>query len=416
MVSKKKRIESKQVEVRILDGEEMHVGHLMLNQDLSSYQDIAQAISQQLGMPVHILHESILLHADFSQPIYIEIEESLLSKLIEQEWKLESKKYDVANLRPWQKPNWFDRAKLWVANHLNIATFNDDFMEVIASTDFSFIAKVCYQNNSYYFKAGVSEPELLVAASWVGNQPDCATQYIAVDEQARWILTHCNGDTVAKKGSIDNWSELSQLLAQTHGLSKPEGLPTYPLAELAAQFNCMINDAQFIQYWQLDSDMIEQLNQVAKKVELSCERVLRLGLPEVLCHGDPQLNNFSIDATKLALFDWQYACIAHPFIDLGWMTFWMLLQKDRSYFNFDYSEQDICRVYLAYLDACAITEQQVRVGDIIYVALAQRIICFNDHCFEFASTRENHIWLGMSFHLRWILGCVVNFDELKWGE
>lgn len=93
------------------------------------------------------------------------------------------------------------------------------------------------------------------------------------------------------------------------------GCKTLSLEVISKRIEDWLSDKDFEQAF---GGHIESFRESSAKLQDLCSQLIGCRVPLTLVHGDLGLRNAAKSETeeKFILFDWQYACISHPFFDL----------------------------------------------------------------------------------------------------
>lgn len=155
---------------------------------------------------------------------------------------------------------------------------------------------------------------------------DRVVSVIATDVNRRWMLMDDLGEAVVLSDPRQHRGEFQHLVAiQRWSLERAaalanQGVPRRSLDTLCAEFVDVLADPVCADLIGIDSARAAEL---AAWLQGAIERVQRLGVPDVLVHGDFHPGNIAAVGDRHVLFDWSDAAIAPAFVDVVTWTWWL---------------------------------------------------------------------------------------------
>lgn len=249
---------------------------------------------------------------------------------------------------PWEKPDWFDRAEIWIQNKLEAADLRAIApIEIVKVWALAIILRVNTDRETIYFKASAplfaseTESTRILAQLYPENLPEV----LATNSNRNWILMREIDGTLLENLSdisswqtaLSHWAKLQIDASQKRDFLLGLGWLDLGLAEINRQIAHFLASSP-AKVWGggefLDILELFKLLPLLQKVETVCQELSQLGIPNTLVHGDLSPRNIYIrDIASATLrergfvyFDWSDTCISHPFFDL--IRFLYEIEKD----------------------------------------------------------------------------------------
>ncbi|WP_329002744.1 aminoglycoside phosphotransferase family protein [Kribbella sp. NBC_00709] len=247
-----------------------------------------------------------------------------------------------SDLAPWTKPEWYDEALPWIAQHVEAT----GPWTQVRSWGLSNVLRIPTASGDVYFKAiahsttikptrpdplpllFAHEPLFLQKAS--EDHPGAVPAPLAIESQRAWMLLPDLGTPLAAETDIEVWIEAVRRHArlQRSYVNRPERLLEIScadrgLAVLDAELDRLLGPTQATD--RLEPHERAQLPTRAKQLREAITELSSIGLPETLLHGDLHPGNVAVRDGQVLAFDWTDASLSHPFLDL--VTF---IEEERS--------------------------------------------------------------------------------------
>jgi hypothetical protein len=247
-----------------------------------------------------------------------------------------------SDLAPWTKPEWYDEALPWIAEHVEAA----GPWTQVRSWGLSNVLRIPTTDGDVYFKAiahsttieptgpdplpllFAHEPLFLQKAS--EDHPGGVPAPLAIDSQRAWMLLPDLGTPLAAETDVEVWIDAVRRHArlQRSYVDHPERLLELTcvdrrLAVLDAELERVLGPTPATD--RLEPHERAQLPIRAKQLREAISELSSIGLPETLLHGDLHPGNVAVRDSQVLAFDWTDASWSHPFLDL--VTF---IEEERS--------------------------------------------------------------------------------------
>ncbi|MEV4260351.1 aminoglycoside phosphotransferase family protein [Kribbella sp. NPDC049584] len=247
--------------------------------------------------------------------------------------------YDVlpgsgnSDLPAWTKPEWYDEALPWIAEHIKPT----GPWTQVRSWGLSNVLRIPTSDGDVYFKAiahsttieptrpdalpllFAHEPLFLQQAS--SDHPGEVPAPIAIDAKRAWMLLPDLGTPLAAETDLDVWIDAVRRHArlQRGYADQPERLVDITcvdrrLAVLDAELDRLLGPNPMTD--QLGPDERGLLPDRAKQLRGAINELAAIGIPETLLHGDLHPRNIAVRGDQILAFDWTDAALSHPFLDL----------------------------------------------------------------------------------------------------
>jgi aminoglycoside/choline kinase family phosphotransferase len=229
----------------------------------------------------------------------------------------------------WTKPQWYDEALPWIAEHI---TATGPWSQV-RSWGLSNVLRIPTADGGVYFKAlshastrpdalpflFANEPLFLQRAS--ADRPGAVPAPIAIDGERSWMLLPDLGSPLAEETDIALWLDAigGHARLQRSYADQPERLLEFScvdrrLAVLDAELDRLLGPNQATD--RLEPDERAKLPIRAKQLREAITELASIGVPETLLHGDLHPRNLAVRDGRVLAFDWTDAAVAHPFLDM----------------------------------------------------------------------------------------------------
>jgi hypothetical protein len=261
-----------------------------------------------------------------------------------------------SDLPAWTKPEWYDEARPWIAEHLEPT----GPWTQVRSWGLSNVLCIPTADGDVYFKAiahsttieptrpdalqflFAHEPLFLQKVS--EDRPGSVPAPLAIDSRRAWMLLPDLGSPLTDSTDINLWTDavrrharLQRSYADTPDRLLDHSCVDRRLAVLDRELDRLLgpNPATDL----LESHERAQLPDRGKQLREAISELTSIGIPETLLHGDLHPGNVAVRGDQVLAFDWTDASLSHPFLDL--VTF---VDAERSQLSTD---QRVLDAYLA---------------------------------------------------------------------
>ncbi|WP_371404611.1 aminoglycoside phosphotransferase family protein [Kribbella sp. NBC_00662] len=243
----------------------------------------------------------------------------------------------VPELPAWTRPEWYDEALPWIAEHVEVT----GPWTQVRSWGLSNVLRVPTADGDVYFKAiahsttieptrpdalpflFAHEPVFLEKAS--SDRPGELPAPLAIDSERAWMLLPDLGTPLAAETDIEVWIDAVRRHArlQRSYATHPERLLDIScvdrrLAVLDAGLDGLLGPNPMTD--QLEPHERALLPDRAKKLHEAITELIAIGIPETLLHGDIHPRNIAVRGNQVLAFDWTDASLSHPFLDMVTFT------------------------------------------------------------------------------------------------
>ncbi len=241
--------------------------------------------------------------------------------------------FDEENTLPWQESSWHDQSTAWLRTkfkHHQIELISQPTM--IHSAPWSVVYRLPTNKGHYYFKALcpalIHEPRLTHQLfRW---QPEIIQPVLEIEPDRGWMLMPDGGTTLRQcLGSnltINYWKKILPAYARFQQAMIPHRQELFDLGVKDRRLSILPELASALSsdrgalcigmpdgLTQLEYDAL--LNALPK-LQILCDKLAQIGIPETLQHDDFHDGNIFVVQNGFRFFDWAESFIAHPFFTL----------------------------------------------------------------------------------------------------
>ncbi len=222
---------------------------------------------------------------------------------------------------------WNEGARSWVADALAGIGLSIQSLKILRDSLWLLAVRVDTDKGAYFFKA-LGSPNRFEAGllDYLGGHGgNCIPKPLAVNVDLGWTLLADCGEAL---GSISDWQlrhkwrkEALVGLAEIQIASANDidrlialGVPDRRLPVLPQQFEKLLSQSP--QSLGLNTDEHQKALGLLPLLHACCETLAQAPFSTGLDHGDLHAENIRIQNGKLWLFDWDSACLTHPFCSM----------------------------------------------------------------------------------------------------
>ncbi len=232
-------------------------------------------------------------------------------------WFEERRSGPPSRVQPWQRGGWFARARSWIEAIL-------PHVERVApyrSWSGSCILTIWGDGRRRYFKATSDHArrEPVLTSDLAERFPDVVPTPVAIDPERGWMVLDDFGDATMGEGGPEEQGRSLDVLLSVQRRSVPmvgellrSGFPDRRPAALATRIEKLVEGG----FGALPAGYQARLRTALPRFQDLCGELADAPLPSCLVHGDFHPGNVAIQDGRLLIFDWDGACVAHPFLDL----------------------------------------------------------------------------------------------------
>lgn len=246
-------------------------------------------------------------------------------------WLAEAAGAPVSPLRtPWARPGWFDDAAAWLERTVAVrGLVPTGPVEQVRAWTISTILKVPTRRGDVYFKAsGATFPhEAAITAMLASRWPEQTVPVLEADPDRSWLAMHdLGGERLARVTDVARWetalrtyAEMQVAAVELTGALLDVGCQDRRLAGMHAEIDLALTDAVSMvpdHPNPMTGDEVTAVQALAPALHDAVDRLAAGPIPETLEHGDFHPGNIVDAASRIRIYDWSDACIAHPFFSL----------------------------------------------------------------------------------------------------
>ncbi|MGI9282228.1 MAG: phosphotransferase [Endozoicomonas sp.] len=249
----------------------------------------------------------------------------------------------------------------------------------------SVIVKITTEKGLVYFKKS-DVSEAFVASRIAKEKPDFSPDILGADIERGWLLTRSGGDRLIESGNSNHWFEAVRKLGIFHRQvpfsTFQSGLKTtsFYYNNLSDAFSCFLNNKEWLSYWDIEEVLYEDLVVLCPEVEKACCEILKLNLPDAVCHGDAHPMNVLFSDDSVKWFDWCEATLSNPMTDIGWFLVWLLPKREN--LDIDVSKEFLSRVFENYCQGYGVEAKGSLLRHVMFYALAHRVIVYHQRFYQ----------------------------------
>jgi hypothetical protein len=286
-------------------------------------------------------------------------------------------------LRPrWARPGWWDRATGWLEGEL--AAIGRPLVgepEPFYMWGISAVIRASTTNGRVFLKAVFPpfqhEPAAtrLLADSFPGAIP----RVLAIEPDEGWLVLEDIGDAWIDGGADEDRPmrlaagarAIVELQRSATGLIDPMreiGCPHRPLAALPDALEAALA-GEAIGFVNAAPEL-DRRSRAVDGTKAAVGRLLDLGFPETIIHGDFHAGNAAILAGRVVIIDWSDAAIGSPIVDLAtWLLFSMDKPTERRAATDAWVQ--------AWAGPTAPADVHDRIGDILLAGSAYQVVSYD---------------------------------------
>lgn len=257
-------------------------------------------------------------------------------------------------LDPRHRPQWFRKAKTFFLSVLSsdgVKTWGPVSQEHVSST--STLLRVNSNRGPYYLKSpalGSQETPISVELSslFPRNTPKVVGTCTELNCFAMKGFTHVDLEEKDALRVVETLGNIQLQSVQYKDRFRKIGCKVRDLQGLLEKVKQWAN-GEGIFYG--CHQQVEEMRQLVPIVTDMCKRLEEFNIPYTLVHGDVALSNATYaasDRKDVILFDWEFACISHPFCDFHRLHKDVTLETVTSYLCMWGAYEDVDRALEAY--------------------------------------------------------------------
>jgi hypothetical protein len=229
----------------------------------------------------------------------------------------------------WDRQGWFGAASSWIDTQIERSGYRSTApIERFRSSSISCILRARTDAGDLFLKQSLRLPvfsdEPSVIEGLAALYPEHVPKVVAVDRHHGWMLVEDFGRPIGVNASPDVWDNVFstfgriQVDAAAHADAfVARGCRDRPLNQLADQIECLVAEAARSSV--LDALELQQLHDLAPRLDAMSRELQEYKVPRSLVHGDLHLANVALHRGKCLFFDWSDSCVSHPFLDAAYI-------------------------------------------------------------------------------------------------
>ncbi len=226
----------------------------------------------------------------------------------------------------WARHGWYDAASTWIRRSLrDVGRAEPDAVVQFRHWGISAVMRVDAPDGRSWFKASYPRfaHEGPVTAHLAATLDAGVPSVVAVDADQGWMLVDDLGptetaDVVDQAAAVDLLVSIQAAQAVHTDTLVELGCPLRPVEGLAAELDEALGSAVVA-----DAELTEsERRDLVAAVERASDRLVDLGLPSTLVHGDFHPGNTTVTTDGPVIFDWTDASVSSPVVDFATWAWW----------------------------------------------------------------------------------------------
>ena len=262
------------------------------------------------------------------QPNFEESDKAGLEKITRMEVERLSSPVLNDSSAPWDSPSgWHQAALNWLETNLPPSHDGKPWQaSQIRSWSISSIWRVASAETRLYFKASPRyfASEVAITLDVANRFPDVSPSIVVAQPENGWMLMQDLGNvTLGMTDSSEMWRDTMKTIAMVQrgyigrfSEMKRMGIEmrtTEAIVEMLVNWTDDPTDVGMRMFGEENEGALRRLGPSVGRIESMAGKLLELGVPPTLEHGDLDATNVFIRNGSPVLMDWSDACISHPF-------------------------------------------------------------------------------------------------------
>jgi Ser/Thr protein kinase RdoA (MazF antagonist) len=202
---------------------------------------------------------------------------------------------------------------------------------------------------------------------------------VAIEVEEGWLVVEDIGDDWIAAGADDDRPtrlaagaraivELQRSATDLSGPMLAVGCPHRPLANLPDAFEAAVGGEAvgFV----TDPPSADRRSRAVRATKAAVERLLGLGFPETIIHGDFHAYNAAMADGRVVIIDWSDASIGNPLVDLAT---WLIFSRDKP----DERRAATDAWIEAWAGPTDLDAVRDRIGDIVLAGAAYQVVSYD---------------------------------------
>lgn len=240
---------------------------------------------------------------------------------------LERETGNVPEQRPaWSRAGWLNDARTWMQDQLDALGYEiSEPVEQVKNWSISAVLRQSTNRGRVYLKATLSwllaANEAVVTRELAVLFPGIIPTPIAVHPAQPWMLLPDVGDVVGWDSTPEQRATIIRQFGALQRASTAQlnalftaGCVDRRLHVLADQIEPLLRNP--VALIGLSASEVNRLRSLAPVLRQACDALAQYAVLPALMHGDLNLGNIAVSASRYTVFDWTDACVGHPFIDM----------------------------------------------------------------------------------------------------